>query len=106
MKNPDARKLQIATALRIGLGLAGEQPAPIDDRSLIETDWRNWLRACGPRTFTGSFAQFHIEFWEWNWRLTWKAVRGEPIGEEEQAFLALWFRGAGKSSHVEWAALC
>ncbi len=67
--------------------------------------WSDWLRSCGPRTFTGEFASFHVEFWDWNWRLLLAAKRGETISDEDQAFLALWFRGAGKSSHVEWAAI-
>jgi hypothetical protein len=98
-------KQRIAAALRVSLGLAGEKAMPSADSAAIQTDWQTWLRACGPRTFTGTFAPFHSEFWEWNWRLTWKIVKGEPIAEEELAFLALWFRGAGKSSHVEWAAI-
>lgn len=74
-------------------------------RQQIETDWQTWLKTCGPRTFTGSFAPFHADFWEWNWALTQKLRNNEPITEDELVFLALWFRGAGKSSHVEWAAI-
>lgn len=71
----------------------------------IERDWRFWLRTVGPNTFTGSFAPFHQEFWEWFWRLIAKRRAGLPITDEEQAFLAIWARGMGKSANVEWAAI-
>jgi hypothetical protein len=71
----------------------------------IERDWRTWLRAVGPRTFTGSFAPFHTEFWEWFWRVTQKRRNGQPLTDEELVFLAVWARGQGKSSNVEWAAI-
>ncbi len=71
----------------------------------IERDWRTWLRAVGPKTFTGSFAPFHAEFWDWYWGLAERRRKGEPLGENESVFLAIWARGMGKSSHVEWAAI-
>lgn len=71
----------------------------------IERDWRTWLPAVAPRTFTGSWASFHIEFWDWFWAIIQKRRRGESITKDEQAFLAIWARGAGKSSHMEWAAI-
>lgn len=71
----------------------------------IEADWRTWLRTCAPRTFTGSFASFHKDFWDWYWRITAKRRAGQPLTEEEMAFLAVWMRGGGKSSNVEWAAI-
>lgn len=71
----------------------------------VERDWQTWLRAIGSRTFTGSFAPFHTEFWNWFWRLIQKRRAGQPIGDEEQAFLAIWARGMGKSANVEWAAI-
>ncbi len=75
------------------------------DASAIERDWQTWLRAVGPRTFTGSFAPFHAEFWGWFWRLLEKRRAGQSISDEEQAFLAVWARGMGKSANVEWAAI-
>lgn len=75
------------------------------DASAIERDWQTWLRAVGPRTFTGSFAPFHCEFWDWFWRLLQKRRAGQSISDEEQAFLAVWARGMGKSANVEWAAI-
>lgn len=71
----------------------------------IETDWRVWLPTVGPRTFTGTFAPFHVEFWDWFWRLTERRRRGETITDDESAFLAIWARGFAKSSSVEWAAI-
>lgn len=71
----------------------------------IEQDWREWLRLVGPRTFTGSFADFHSQFWDWYWSLVWKRKNGEAIAQDEQAFLAIWARGFAKSSTVEWAAI-
>lgn len=75
------------------------------DAKQIECDWRDWLPAVGPRTFTGSFASFHEEFWEWNWSITQKLKRGERVTQDDLVFMAFWFRGAGKSSHAEWAAI-
>jgi len=71
----------------------------------IEKDWRTWLRAVGPKTFTGSFAPFHAEFWDWFWSHIQRRRSGAPITNSEQAFLAIWARGMGKSSAVEWAAI-
>lgn len=68
-------------------------------------DWRAWLQTYAPQTFTGSFAFFHCEFWDWYWRLTRKRLSGEPLTGDETVFLAIWARGCGKSSHVEWAAI-
>ncbi len=71
----------------------------------LEADWRTWLPAVGTRTFTGSFAPFHCEFWDWYWGITKKRRRGEPLTDEETVFLAVWARGFAKSSSVEWAAI-
>jgi len=78
---------------------------PPPDASAIEADWQTWLRKVGPRTFTGSFAPFHEEFWEWFWSLAMKRRAGESLTDEESVFLAIWARGQGKSSNVEWAAI-
>jgi hypothetical protein len=71
----------------------------------IETDWRTWLKAVAPRTFTGEHSDFHAAFWEWFWRTTLQLRAGASIADEEMAFLAPWPRGFGKSSHAEWAAI-
>jgi hypothetical protein len=67
--------------------------------------WPDWLRTYAPQTFTGSFASFHCEFWDWYWSICAKRLAREPLGDEESVFLAIWSRGAGKSSNVEWAAI-
>jgi hypothetical protein len=75
------------------------------DVSRIEENWETWLRTLGPNTFTGSFASFHRDFWGWYWRITGKRRLGLPLIDEEKVFLAIWMRGGGKSSNVEWAAI-
>ena len=89
-------------ALALAL-LEGGNP---DARKLEAHGWQTWLRTLGPATFTGSFAQFHCEFWGWYWRITQKRQAGESLTGEEWAFLAIWARGNGKSANVEWAAIC
>ena len=64
-----------------------------------------WLRRLGPHTFTGSFASFHHDLWNWYWAITAKRQRGEPLNDDELVFLAIWFRSGGKSSHAEWMAI-
>ena len=96
-----AAELALAEAAALDAELA---KAGTDARQ-IEADWRTWLKAVGPRTFTGSFASFHCEFWDWFWRLLQKRRAGQPISDEEQVFLAIWARGMGKSANVEWAAI-
>ena len=71
----------------------------------IETDWQTWLKACAPQTFTGTFAPFHCAFWDWFWLVTQKRRRGESLTDDDLVFLAIWARGQGKSSNVEWAAI-
>ena len=93
------------TRLRLA-GLSGDDSfQALPDATAIEADWRTWLRSVGPRTFTGSFAPFHSEFWGWFWQLLQKRRAGLPITDEEQVFLAIWARGMGKSANVEWAAI-
>jgi hypothetical protein len=74
-------------------------------RQAIPDDWREWLTKYAPQTFTGSFADFHAEFWDWYWAITKKRIVGLPLNDEEMVFLAIWARGQGKSSNVEWAAI-
>lgn len=102
-----ARQVAISrTRMRLdGIGDSSSVFQPSPDASLIERDWQTWLPTVGPRTFTGSFAPFHCEFWGWFWRLLAKRKAGQPISDEEQAFLAIWARGMGKSANVEWAAI-
>ncbi|MBC7928940.1 MAG: hypothetical protein H7Z38_00040 [Rubrivivax sp.] len=67
--------------------------------------WRAWLKTLGPNTFTGEFADFHTEFWSWYWPVRRKLLRGEELTTEEMSALLIWFRGGGKSSHVEWCCI-
>lgn len=64
-----------------------------------------WLRRLGPRTFTGSFAFFHTDFWAWYWEVRRKLLANEPLTLEEMTALLVWGRGMGKSSNVEWACI-
>jgi hypothetical protein len=86
-----------------------ENPVPYPKTTqAVELESRGfevWLKTLGARTFTGSFSYFHREKWAWYWRITMKRLRGEPLADDELAFLAIWFRGGGKSSHVEWACI-
>jgi hypothetical protein len=61
----------------------------------------------GPKTFTGEFAWFHAEFWDWYWPLIRRKQRGESIIgiDEYLAYLLLLGRGNGKSSCMEWAVI-
>ena len=63
------------------------------------------LRTLGPRTFTKPFSGFHRDLWQWYWGVRLKLLRGEPLTLDELAFLAIWFRGGGKSSNVEWCCI-
>lgn len=54
-----------------------------------------WLRELFPAHFSGPFAPFHDEFWQWVWRVT--------PGVRPDAFVGIWFRNAGKSSATEAA---
>jgi predicted phage terminase large subunit-like protein len=61
-----------------------------------------WLRDTFPRVFQNArgqsvpFAPHHEDFWSWLWAL-------RP-GEPARTFIALWGRGAGKSSAIEVGA--
>lgn len=72
---------------------------------VMPASWHEWLTLCAPQTYTGSFADFHVEFWDWYWAITRKRLAGLPLTDEEMVFLAIWARGQGKSSNVEWAAI-
>lgn len=72
-----------------------------------EVDWRRWLVEMGPQTFTGEFADFHAEFWDWYWPL----LRAQQIGvrpadsSDVLTYLMTWGRGMAKSSTAEWAVI-
>lgn len=74
---------------------------------LLDDDdgWQPYLRTLGPSTFSQPFAEFHIEFWDWYWRLTRMRRDKVSLADERLTFLAGWPRGGGKSSNVEWACI-
>ncbi|MGI8656492.1 MAG: hypothetical protein ACR2LC_14895 [Pyrinomonadaceae bacterium] len=74
-------------------------------RALESKGYEAWLRTLGPRTFTKPFSGFHRELWTWYWDVRLKLLRGEILAPDELAFLAIWFRGGGKSSNVEWCCI-
>lgn len=67
----------------------------------LEADWRVWLRTLFPAYYnrggTGAFAAYHVEFWDWVWSIR-AGVRPRP-------FIALWPRGAAKSTNAETACV-
>jgi len=103
--SPDWKRLPATAKRKLLERLKATPRLSIDESANNLSDWREWLRTYAPQTFTGSFASFHCEFWTWFWAITLKRLRGEPLSDEESVFLAVWSRGGGKSSNVEWAAI-
>lgn len=64
-------------------------------REDIERDWRTWLPAVFPDHVDRSFSPYHAEYWDWVWSLE-RETRPDP-------FVAIWPRGAGKSTSAEMA---
>lgn len=62
-------------------------------------DWRLWLRALFPNTFTNEFTDRHVEFWQW--------VDTIELGAQPSptAFVAVWPRGGGKTTTAETAVI-
>src|SRR6478672_11840322 len=67
--------------------------------------WEHWLKYLGPHTFTGSFAPFHRDLWEWYWPATIKQQDGAALNLSDITYFAIWGRGLGKSSSAEWLAI-
>lgn len=83
--------------LRKGAGVVEKTPQAA---KLEAHGWEPWLKELFPHVFTKPFAKFHREFWDWYWA-TLLAIRdGLPL-PDANAFFALWFRGASKSTHAE-----
>lgn len=59
----------------------------------------------GPETFTKAFGPMHVEYWDGVWSIMMKRLKGIPLSDDEHVFLAIIFRGGGKSSNVEWTAI-
>jgi hypothetical protein len=59
-------------------------------------DWQDWLYALFPKHVGGSFAQRHVDLWEWAWSITEDSA--------PRPFVAIWPRGGGKSTSAELIA--
>lgn len=72
----------------------------------IESDWRMWLPAVAPKTYSAGFEWFHADFWDWYWPILQMRRRGEevPEGITVDCFLP-WGRGLAKSACMEGLAL-
>jgi hypothetical protein len=75
------------------------------DASESEGKWGDWLPRMGPDTFTGEFALHHADFWTWYWKMLQARKRGQKIAGDDLVYAAVWPRGGGKSSAVEWACI-
>jgi hypothetical protein len=64
------------------------------------SNWSFWLAFLFPNHFTAEFAPHHAELWQWLWSLT---LGNAP---DPGAFIAIWPRGAGKSTNAEAACAC
>src|SRR5262249_14774884 len=72
----------------------------------IEPDWRRWLPAIAPKTFTAPFEWFHSDFLDWYWRLLALRAAGLPVPDETpRAGLLILGRGLGKSTVLEAVAV-
>lgn len=86
--------------------LATDRPPKLPQTAALEArGYDAWLAALGSRTFTSPLADFHRELWDWYWAVTLKRLRGEKLSLDDLVFLAIWGRGLGKSSNVEWACI-
>lgn len=70
-----------------------------------EDGWDLFLHTLGPKSFTKDFAFYHVEFWDWYWKLTKLRRDKKSLSREKLTFLAGWPRGGAKSTNVEWACL-
>ncbi len=92
--------------IRIRAAARKFSPVNTKAKDLEAKGWRTWLPTLGPRTFTRPFAPFHAEYWDWLWETRTRLLRGDKLTPEELVMLLIWFRGGGKSSHVEWGCIC
>jgi hypothetical protein len=65
-----------------------------------ELEWRHWLITLFANHFNRRFAAHHDHLWDWLWTIQ----LGQP--PEPGAFIAIWPRGAGKSTNAEAACAC
>lgn len=79
-------------------GLKSSSTSPAELLEELEGYWPLWLLTLFPGMFAAPhFAQHHLELWEWAWSLT-PGVRPQP-------FVAIWPRGAAKSTTAELAVV-
>lgn len=67
----------------------------IRTRQQMEADWRIWLPTVFPEYVDRAFSAYHAEYWDWVWGLAQDA--------RPSSFVAIWPRGAGKSTSAEMA---
>ena len=89
-------------ALEKALSLASD-PADVRtltialERYLVGANWQEWLRRIYPQHVPAPFAEHHIIFWSWVWRLR-RGVDLDPL-------VAVWPRGGAKSTSAELAVV-
>jgi hypothetical protein len=68
--------------------------------SPIDLDWLHWIKILFPNHFSAEPAAHHEHLWQWLWTI--------QLGKspEPGAFIAIWPRGAGKSTNAEAACAC
>lgn len=95
---------EAAAVVRLRERLARRRLPP--SASEIEPEWRKWLPAIAPKTFTAPFEGFHADFLDWYWPLLNLRAAGKPVPEETpRAGLLILGRGLGKSTILEAIAL-
>lgn len=62
-------------------------------RPEVEDHWRTWLTTIFPNYVGSSFSDYHAEYWSWVWSI--------ERGKRPLPFVAIWPRGAGKSTASE-----
>jgi hypothetical protein len=68
--------------------------------SPIDLDWLHWIKILFPNHFSAESPAHHDHLWNWLWAIQ----LGQP--PEPGAFIAIWPRGAGKSTNAEAACAC
>ena len=76
---------------------AWEEAVKISDRPRAPDNWREWLVELFPRLFNKSFAEHHVEFWEW--------VDAITLDDKPAPFFAVWPRGGAKTTAAEAAVV-
>lgn len=68
---------------------------PREPLAIDESNWYKWLKTLFLSTYTSSFADHHIEFWE----------HIANLQDKPPAWFSIWPRGGGKTTNVESAAI-